>query len=82
MIMSQMVEDVAGTWFTSVLKEAIANISEKIVSGKKVTNTEIIMLMIYIINRRQEAIEKRIDDLKAYVDKSIDEINKKFKDVK
>ncbi|MGC9067821.1 MAG: hypothetical protein ACP5IZ_02410 [Thermoprotei archaeon] len=83
-----MVESVSEKLLTSILNEAVERIGKKVVSGKKLTDTEITILLIDMMNRRQEIMEgrfneidKRLEDMKAYIDGRFNDVNKRFEDV-
>ncbi|MGC9164470.1 MAG: hypothetical protein ACP5GU_01880 [Thermoprotei archaeon] len=84
----QLVESVSEKLLTSILNEAVERIGKKVVSGKKLTDTEITILLIDMMNRRQEIMEgrfneidKRLEDMKAYIDKRFEDVDKRFDDV-
>ncbi|RSN76969.1 hypothetical protein [Candidatus Methanodesulfokora washburnensis] len=86
---------------TSVLEEALRQASEriakKITEGKRLTSTDVIILLLDQMNKRMEAmneslnkriddlntsLNKRIDDLSASLNKRIDDTNRRIDDIK
>jgi len=80
---------VAEAMLSRVLEEAMNRIARKVAEGKKLSDQEIVMLYLDIImrsnERRFESIEKRIDDLKGYVDKRVNDlkesVDKRFESI-
>ena len=80
---------VAEAMLSRVLEEAVNRIARKVAEGKKLSDQEIVMLYLDIImrsnGRRFESIEKRIDDLKGYVDKRVNDlkesVDKRFESI-
>jgi len=80
---------VAEAMLSRVLEEAVNRIARKVAEGKKLSDQEIVMLYLDIImrsnERRFESIEKRIDDLKGYVDKRVNDlkesVDKRFESI-
>jgi len=64
-----------------VLEEAVNRIARKVAEGKKLSDQEIVILYLDIImrsnERRFEAINKRLDDLKDYVDKRFESLERR-----
>jgi chromosome segregation ATPase len=64
---------------TSVLEEALRQASEriakKITEGKRLTSTDVIILLLDQMNKRIDDTNKRIDDLSASLNKRIDDLN-------
>ena len=64
---------VAEAMLSRVLEEAVNRIVRKVAEGKKLSDQEIVILYLDIIMRsnekRFESLEKKIDDLKGYIDK-------------
>jgi archaellum component FlaC len=75
---------------TSVLEEALRQASEriarKLTEGKRLTDTEVIILLLDQMNKRMEimneSLNKRIDDLSISLNKRIDDTNKRIDDLK
>jgi tetrahydromethanopterin S-methyltransferase subunit G len=80
---------VAEAMLSRVLEEAVNRIARKVAECKKLSDQEIVMLYLDIImrsnGRRFESIEKRIDDLKGYVDKRVNDlkesVDKRFESI-
>jgi len=70
---------------TSVLEEALRQASEriakKITEGKRLTSTDVIILLLDQMNKRIDDTNKRIDDLSASLNKRIDDTNKRIDDL-
>jgi len=74
---------------TSVLEEALKQASEriarKLTEGKRLTDTEVIILLLDQMNRRMEimneSLNRRIDDLGASLNKRIDDTNRRIDDL-
>ena len=70
---------------TSVLEEALRQASEriakKITEGKKLTSTDVIILLLDQMNKRIDDTNKRIDDLSASLYKRIDDTNRRIDDL-
>jgi seryl-tRNA synthetase len=72
---------------TSVLEEALRQASEriarKLTEGKRLTDTEVIILLLDQMNKRMEimneSLNKRIDDLSASLNKRIDDLKEDVK---
>ncbi|MCC6055659.1 MAG: hypothetical protein LM583_03175, partial [Desulfurococcaceae archaeon] len=78
---------------SKVLEEAMARVSKKVAQGKKLTDSEIAILLLDQVLKRVNATDRRIDDLKLYVDnrfedikvyidKRFDDISKRFDDLR
>ncbi len=80
---------VAESLLTTVLKEAVKRIARKVASGKRLSDSEIMILLLDQMNRRMEerfdALEKnfnmRLDALKDYVDGRLSEMSKRIDDL-
>lgn len=74
---------------TSVLEEALKQFSEKIarklMEGKRLTDTEVIVLLLDQMNKRMEimneSLNKRIDDLRDSFSERIAETNKRIDEI-
>lgn len=75
---------------TSVLEEALKQFSEKIarklMEGKRLTDTEVIVLLLDQMNKRMEimneSLNKRIDDLRDSFSERIAETNKRIDELR
>ncbi len=75
---------------TSVLDEALKQVSErvakKLTEGKRLTDTEVIVLLLDMINKRiasmEEGLNKRIDDLDSKLSQRIDATNQCIDDLR
>jgi archaellum component FlaC len=56
------------------LEEAVARIARKAAEGKKLSDKEVSVLMMSTMMRRLEDFDRRLDDLKAYVDKGFSDL--------
>ena len=87
---------------SAVLDEAVRRIAKKVAEGKRLSDSEVMILILDQVNRRIEVgfnnvdrrfsdVDKRLDDLKAYVDrrfndlktyvdKRFDDMNRRFED--
>ena len=81
-----MVEAVATSVLEEALRQASERIAKKITEGKKLTSTDVIILLLDQMNKRMEAMNeslnkriddtnRRIDDLSASLNKRIDDLN-------
>ncbi|MCD6510428.1 MAG: apolipoprotein A1/A4/E family protein [Thermoprotei archaeon] len=76
----------AETILATVLKEAIERIAKKIAAGKKLSDSEVVILLLDQMNRRMEerfnALENnfnsRLDSLRDYVDTRFNDLEKNF----
>ena len=79
-----MVEAVVTSVLEEALKQASERIAKKITEGKRLTSTDVIILLLDQMNRRMEAmsesLNRRIDDLNSSLNKRIDDINKRIDD--
>ena len=77
---------VAESLLTSVLEEAVKRIAKKVASGKRLSDSEVVILLLDQMNRRMEerfdALEKnfntRLDSLKDYVDTRFSNMERNF----
>jgi len=80
-----MVEAVVTSVLEEALKQASERIAKKITEGKRLTSTDVIILLLDQMNKRMEIMNeslnkriddtnKRIDDLNISLNKGIDEI--------
>ena len=75
---------------TSVLEEALRlfsdKIAKKLAEGKRLTDSEIMVLLLDQMNKRMEimnqSLNKRIDDLRDSLNARIDETNKRIDDLR
>ena len=80
---------VAESLLASVLEEAVKRIAKKVASGKRLSDSEVMILLLDQMNRRMEerfdALEKnfnsRLDGLKDYVDGRLSEMSKRIDDL-
>jgi len=80
---------VAESLLTTVLEEAVKRIARKVASGKRLSDSEVVILLLDQMNRRMEerfnALEKnfnmRLDALKDYVDGRLSEMSKRIDDL-
>jgi archaellum component FlaC len=70
-----MVEAVVTSVLEEALKQASERIAKKITEGKKLTSTDVIILLLDQMNKRIDDTNKRIDDLSASLNKRIDDLN-------
>jgi len=86
-----MVEAVALPVLGEVLKQVSERIAKKLMEGKKLTDTEVIILLLDQMNRAidqmsrridylGDSLNKRIDDVRDSLGKRIDETNKRIDD--
>ena len=74
----------------SVLEEALKMFSEKIAKklaeGKRITDTEVIILLLDQMNKRMdimnESLNRRIDELRESMNKRIDDTNKRIDELR
>ena len=81
---------------TTVLEEAVKRIARKVASGKRLSDSEVMILLLDQVNRRMEEgfkavdirfnnIERnfntRLDSLKDYVDGRLSEMSKRIDDL-
>ena len=84
---------VAESLLASVLEEAVKRIAKKVASGKRLSDSEVMILLLDQMNRRMEEgfkavdirfnnLEKnfnnRLDELKAYVDTRFNDLERNF----
>jgi len=77
---------VAESLLASVLEEAVKRIARKVASGKRLSDSEVMILLLDQMNRRMEerfdALEKnfntRLDSLKDYVDTRFSNMERNF----
>jgi len=73
-----MVEAVALPVLGEVLRQVSERIAKKLMEGKKLTDTEVIILLLDQMNRRidamNESLGKRIEDVRVTLDKRIDDM--------
>jgi ElaB/YqjD/DUF883 family membrane-anchored ribosome-binding protein len=86
-----MAEAVALPVLGEVLRQVSERIAKKLMEGKKLTDTEVIILLLDQMNRvldqmgrridyLGDSLNKRIDDVRDSLDKRIDETNKRIND--
>jgi chromosome segregation ATPase len=76
-----MVEAVVTSVLEEALRQASERIAKKITEGKKLTSTDVIILLLDQMNKRIDDTNKRIDDLSASLNKRIDDTNKRIDDL-
>ena len=76
-----MVEAVATSVLEEALRQASERIAKKITEGKKLTSTDVIILLLDQMNKRIDDTNKGIDDLSASLNKRIDDTNKRIDDL-
>jgi uncharacterized protein YicC (UPF0701 family) len=69
-----MVEAVAVPVLGEVLRQVSERIAKKLMEGKKLTDTEVIILLLDQMNRALDQISRRIDDLGNSLNKRIDDV--------
>ena len=73
-----MVEAAALPVLGEVLRQVSERIAKKLMEGKKLTDTEVIILLLDQMNRRidamNESLGKRIEDVRVTLDKRIDDM--------
>jgi len=81
-----MVEAVVTSVLEEALRQASERIAKKITEGKKLTSTDVIILLLDQMNKRIDdlsaSLNKRIDDLSASLNKRIDDTNKRIDEIK
>jgi uncharacterized coiled-coil DUF342 family protein len=88
-----MVEAVVTSVLEEALRQASERIAKKITEGKRLTSTDVIILLLDQMNKRMEIMNeslnrriddtnKRIDDLNTSLNKRIDDTNKRIDDIK
>ena len=75
-----MVEAVALPVLGEVLKQVSERIAKKLMEGKKLTDTDVIILLLDQMNRALDQVSRRIDDVRDSLGKRIDETNKRIDD--
>jgi len=76
-----MVEAVVTSVLEEALRQASERIAKKITEGKKLTSTDVIILLLDQMNKRIDDTNRRIDDLSASLNKRIDDTNKRIDDL-
>jgi len=76
-----MVEAVVTSVLEEALRQASERIAKKITEGKKLTSTDVIILLLDQMNKRIDDTNKRIDDLSASLNKRIDDTNRRIDDL-
>jgi DNA anti-recombination protein RmuC len=80
-----MVEAVVTSVLEEALRQASERIAKKIAEGKRLTSTDVIILLLDQMNKRMEAmnesLNKRIDDLNSSLNKRIDDTNRRIDDL-
>jgi predicted nucleic acid-binding Zn-ribbon protein len=69
-----MAEAVALPVLGEVLRQVSERIAKKLMEGKKLTDTEVIILLLDQMNRALDQTSRRIDDLGNLLNKRIDDI--------
>jgi predicted nucleic acid-binding Zn-ribbon protein len=69
-----MVEAVALPVLGEVLRQVSERIAKKLMEGKKLTDTEVIILLLDQMNRALDQMSRRIDDLGDSLNKRIDDV--------
>jgi ABC-type transporter Mla subunit MlaD len=77
-----MVEAVVTSVLEEALRQASERIAKKITEGKKLTSTDVIILLLDQMNKRIDDTNKRIDDLNTSLNKRIDDTNKRIDEIK
>ena len=87
---------VAESLLASVLEEAVKRIAKKVASGKRLSDSEVVILLLDQMNRRMEEgfravdirfndlernFNSRLDALKDYVDGRLSEMSKRIDDL-
>ena len=87
---------VAESLLASVLEEAVKRIARKVASGKRLSDSEVVILLLDQMNRRMEEgfravdirfndlernFNSRLDGLKDYVDGRLSEMSKRIDDL-
>ena len=75
---SEVAGAVAEQLVSKALDEAVSRIVKKLAQGKKLTDSEIAILYMNQVLKRVDAVDKRVDDLRTYVDKRFEEVDKKI----
>jgi chromosome segregation ATPase len=76
-----MVEAVVTSVLEEALRQASERIAKKITEGKRLTSTDVIILLLDQMNKRIDGTNKRIDDLSASLNKRIDDTNRRIDDL-
>ena len=81
---------------SAVLEEAVKRIAKKVAEGKRLSDSEIVILILDQVNKRievgfdnvdkrfedlREYVDRRFNDLKEYVDRRFNDIDKRFEDI-
>jgi hypothetical protein len=69
-----MVEAVAPPVLGEVLRQVSERIAKKLMEGKKLTDTEVIILLLDHMNGSLDQMSRRIDDLGDSLNKRIDDV--------
>jgi ABC-type transporter Mla subunit MlaD len=77
-----MVEAVVTSVLEEALRQASERIAKKITEGKKLTSTDVIILLLDQMNKRIDDTNRRIDDLNTSLNKRIDDTNKRIDEIK
>ena len=68
--------------FSSVLEEALKQVSDrvakKLAEGKKLSDTEVIILLLDLMNKRMDEMSRRIGDMNLNINKRIDDLYAKL----
>jgi seryl-tRNA synthetase len=75
-----MVEAVAVPVLGEVLRQVSERIAKKLVEGKKLADTEVVILLLDQMSRALDQMSRRIDGLRDSLGKRIDETNKRIDD--
>jgi len=67
---------------SAVLEESIKRIARKVTEGKKLTDSEVMILILDQVNRRIEVGFNNVDKRFGDIDKRFNDIDKRFEDMK
>ncbi len=68
--------------FDAVIKEAMETIVKKIREGRKLSDSEVLLLVVSQMRKEQELIVKMLEEFKKDVDRRFSEMDKKLDDFK
>lgn len=74
--------EVISTLIDTVVKEAFERIVNKIREGKKLSDAEVLLLVISQMRKEQESIAKTLEDFKNDTNRRFNEVDKKIDDLK
>ena len=73
---------IAESLLTTVLEEAVKRIAKKVASGKRLSDSEVMILLLDQMNRRMEerfnTVDTRLNELRTYVDTRFNDLERNF----